>query len=1043
MKYLILSPKKIIAFLATSLVLSAGFLPAVVSFPSVDAEPLSKLPAGAIVLHDGWEMRESVIIGMEGARISSPEFKAAGWYSTTVPTTALAALVRHGVYPDPYIGLNNMKIPDACDAFNRRYDLEKFSHLPDKANPWSKPYWFRKTFTVPADYAGKIIWLNLDGINYRADVWLNGKQVAMATNTVGMFKRFKLDITGAAKPGAANVLAIAIHPLDHPGDPVEEQLKCLKGDFGPNSGDGEILRDVTQYSAVGWDWIAAVRDRNIGIWQHVSIYATGPVVVADPAAFTRVSIKPNETNAAVKLRFFATNASDQKQRAELLVTIRNPDRTATVATLKHTVELEPHARQEIILTPDDFPALKLKNPALWWPAHYGAQPLYQLEVTATTGGKPSSTASSRFGVREVGSYILPSGGRAFTVNGRPIRITGGAWVSDFLLSWSAQRYRDEVRLMAEGNATLVRMNGCSIMPPDVFLDACDEYGLLTWQDFSRTSATGEESAKHWDPRPMRCDPKVFMDNMTDFICRARGHSCILLWCGSNEVYPQDDIGKALQDEVMPALDDSRIFIISSDRQPAWVKTPVKTYSGGPWSMQRLPKYYGLYETHRDFTSKNEIGLPSLPPLNSLAKAIPDFNEPWDEFFPLNLAMSYHDAVGGGNAGFGNYVQIMHEDIGLPSSIAEMLRWGDLYNNQVYRTLFEAGNRARPRNNLNTLWKSNAAWLSFMWQIFDWYLRPNAGYYAMKSALKPLHVQFSHSDKGVQVISTLAEDKQVKVIATVLTTDGKTVGSESWNATIKADQSVPVGNLTNILKDGPLYFIALDLMDASGRQLDRTVTWTQHKTKWQELLQIPPVDLELRVVSSRESGDERIYELAVINPGLVPAVNVMLELTDGAFGQEILPSFWSDNALTLLPGENKSVQVRVRRTALPKSPHFVAEGLNVNPASWNADSGQVIKMQLPVAKLTGSKDKSGAVLHFTTQRLKQSGSRFTTGPVALKLDGKLLRYLSIAASPNQELSGRINLPPLTSGQHRIELGDGIITFPPVTPPSQNRAPSPGR
>ena len=997
-------------------------------------------------------MRESAIAGMDGARISSPDFKTAGWYATTVPTTALATLVRHGVYPDPYIGLNNMKIPDGCDPFNRRYNLEKFSHLPDKANPWSKPYWFRKTFTVPADYAGKFVWLNLDGINYRADVWLNGKQIAHATNTVGMFKRFQFDITEAVRPGTANALAIAIHPLDHPGDPVEEQLKCLKGDFGPNSGDGEILRDVTQYSAAGWDWIAAVRDRNIGIWQNVFIHATGPVEVADPAAFTRVFIKSNEVTAEVKLRFLATNASDKPQRPELLITIRIPDRTATVVNLKHTVELKPHSRKEIILAPDNFPALKLKNPALWWPAHYGDQPLYHLKVTAMTSGKPSSTASSRFGVREVGSYILSSGGRAFTVNGRPIRITGGAWVSDFLLSWSAQRYRDEVRLMAEGNATLVRMNGCSIVPPEVFLDACDEYGLLVWQDLSRTSASGDTSKRRWNPRPKDCDLKVYFDNMTDFIARARGHSCILLWCGSNEAPAQDDLSVELQDQVMPAMDDSRVFIATSSTQPSWAKTPIRTYSGGPWSMQRLPKYYGLYDTNHEFTSKNEIGLPSLPPLNSLAKAIPDFNQPWDEFFPLNLAMSYHDAVGGGNAGFKNYVQIMHEDIGLPSSIAEMLRWGDLYNNQVYRTIFEAGNRSRPRNNLNTLWKSNAAWLSFMWQIYDWYLRPNAGYYTMKSALKPLHVQFSHDNKGVQVISTLTEDTPVKVSATVLTADGKTVGNRSWNATIKADQSMPIGDLKEILPEGPLYFIALDLLDTSGKKLDRTVTWTQANTKWQELLQMAPVNLGVRVVSSRLTGDEQSYELVVTNPGLIPAVNVMLELTDGAFGDEILPSFWTDNALTLIPGESASVQVRVRRAALPKSPHFVAEGLNVNPACWSADSSRMVKIHLPVTKLTINNDKGGAVLHFTTERLKQGGTRLTSGPVPLKIDGKLLRYLSVAASPDQEISGHIELPPLPPGKHQIELGDGIITtqidgaikaIPPAMSPSQNRAPTLGR
>jgi hypothetical protein len=996
-----------------------------VSFPPVDAEPLFKQPAGAVLLHDGWWIRESALIGMDGARVSSTDFKTDNWYPATVPTTVLAALVRHGVYPDPYIGLNNMKIPDASDAHNARYDLAKFSHLPDKANPWQKPWWFRNTFTVPADYAGKVVWLNLDGINYRADVWLNGQLIAKADETVGMFRRFKLDITRAAQPGKNNTVAIAIHPLDHPGDPVEEQLGSLKGGFGPNSGDGEILRNVTRYSIAGWDWIPAVRDRCMGIWQHVSINATGPVVVADPAAFSKVTINPDETTADVKLRMFTSNASDQIQKSELSIRILAPDHKTTVATLKHTFGLQPNSRQEIILTSEDFPTLKLKNPSLWWPAHYGDQPLYQIEVSASVAGAASSTASSRFGVREVGSHILPSGGRAFSVNGRPIRIVGGAFISDMMLSWSAQRYRDEVRLMTEGNATLVRWNGCGVMPSDVFLDACDEHGLLVWQDLSRTSATGEESAKRWDPRPKRCDPKVFQDNMADFIARVRGHSSILLWCGSNEALPQDDIAKAFQDEVMPAMDDSRIFIVSSHQQPAWAKTPVKTFSGGPWSMQRVPQYYKLYDTSREFTSKNEIGLPSLPPINSLASAIPDFNEPWDEFFPLNLAMSYHDAVGGGNGSFRKYVEIMHDDIGRPSSIAEMLRWGDLYNNQAYRTIFEAGNRARPKNNLNLLWKTNAAWMSFFWQIYDWNLRPNAGYYTMKSALKPLHVQFSQIDKGVQVISTLADDQKVKINATVKTADGKSIGGHSWDAAIKANQSVPIGDLANLIKDGPLYFIALDLMDATGKPIDRTVTWTQKDAKWQDLLQMPPVDIDLKVMKRELIGKETMITLSVGNPASVPAVNVMIELVDETFGKEVLPSFWNDNALTLMPGETRQLEVRVRNEQLPSKSYFVVEGLNVLPKSWNGRTGESDNIEFRIDRIDVRAQDLRRTLWFSATPAGEAGTRITTAPVKLVIDGELLRYVSVAVMQGQTLTGRIELPDLKPGKHRIELGDKII------------------
>jgi hypothetical protein len=995
-----------------------------VSFPKVDRKPLSDIPEDAIVLYDGWQMKESSIIGMNGKNISAPGYTLVNWYPTTVPTTVLGTLVRNGIYPDPYIGMNNMKIPDVNSAFNERYKLAKYSHLPDGSNPWLKPYWFRKEFKVPKDYSGKVVWLNLDGINYRADVWINGKLVADSTELVGMFKRFRLNITEYVNPGKTNVMAIAIHQLDFPGDPVTEQLESLKGDFGPNSGDGEILRNVTQYTTAGWDWVPAVRDRNIGIWQHVSINATGPVVVADPAAFTVVNMSGAVT-ADLTIRFFVSNSSKADQSVDLLINIQNPGKTETIANISHHLNLEAESRREIILKPADYPELTMKHPDLWWPVNYGAHPLYHLSVIAKIAGQASSKAASRFGVREVSSYLLPSGGRAFAVNGRPVRITGGAWISDFLLSWSVQRYRDEVRLLAEGNATIVRVNGCNIMPPDVFLDACDEYGLLVWQDFSRTSATGEHSATRWDAHPKRCDARVFMDNMIDFISRARGHCSILLWCGSNEAVPQEDIGRALQDQIMPEMDDSRIFIVSSDEQPPWSKIDMNTYSGGPWHMLRIPQYYGLYDTKTAFTSKNEIGLPSLPPINSLAASIPDFNEPWDEFFPLNQSMSYHDAVGGGNGRFKDYIKILHEDIGKPSSIAELLKWGDLYNNQVYRTIFEAANRARPRNNLTTLWKSNAAWLSFFWQLFDWYLRPNAGYYSMKSAIKPVHVQYSHIDKGLQVVSTIDKDIDVKIKASVITPDGTMAGERSYSAAVKANTTVYIDSIPGIIKDASLYFIALDLMDDSGEIIDRTVTWTQKNAKWQDLLSLPVVDLEVKDISMKEIGNEMAFKLKINNKASVPAVNIMLEITDGSFGKEILPAFWSDNALTLMPGETKTVEVKVRKGFLPDQLHVVAEGLNVAPVSWNVFKGSRKKMEFRISHMEIRKDNGRFVLHFSANQPDDSGTRITTGPVKLTIDGMLYRYVSVAVKQGMNITGKIELPGIKPGMHKIIMGNSTI------------------
>jgi len=489
-----------------------------VSFPKVDEEPLSTVPRDAIVLYEDWRMKESAIVSDAGAEISLPGYEAENWYLTTVPTTVLGTLVRNGVYPDPYIALNNMKIPDASYEFNERYDLGRYSHMPDGTNPWAKPYWLRTEFNVPANDSGKVIWFNLDGINYRADVWVNGQRVADAYQTVGMFKRFRLNITKFAKPGRTNAAAIRIHPLDYPGDPLHAQIDGLK-DAGPNGGDAEILRNVTQYSTIGWDWVPAVRDRNIGIWQHAWINASGPVVVADPAAFTEVSFA-EETTAAVKVRFFLTNATEEDRFIELTTAIRPAGFSGAQVKINSSVLLKANSRQEVILEPTDHPQLALKDPRLWWPVTYGDQSLYHLEVLAQIDGQVSSSAASKFGVRQLESFTLPSGGRAFKVNGRTIRMTGGAWISDFLLSWSAQRYRDEMRLMAQGNATFVRVNGCSIMPPDVFFDACDKYGLLVWQDFSRTAVSPHfRKDKLKSRRPPACNPDIYLDNMTNVISR--------------------------------------------------------------------------------------------------------------------------------------------------------------------------------------------------------------------------------------------------------------------------------------------------------------------------------------------------------------------------------------------------------------------------------------------------------------------------------------------------------------------------------------------
>ena len=247
-----------------------------------------------LTLSGEWFIKSSVEAIEAGEVISSGNYAPKAWYAAQVPTTVLNALIKDSVYPDPWIGLNNYKIPDVSDEFNRKYDLAKYSYIDGSTNPWKDPYWFRKEFRLPENYRDKKIWLNFDGINYRADVWLNGHQVAGHKEMAGMFLRFRYDITQYALVNQINVLAVKIYQVDHPGVPTPGvQFEV----FGKTRGHAtDIFKDETLKFSGGWDCAPVIRDRNMGITQDVYITASGQVSIEDPFIVTDLPL-PDTTRA--------------------------------------------------------------------------------------------------------------------------------------------------------------------------------------------------------------------------------------------------------------------------------------------------------------------------------------------------------------------------------------------------------------------------------------------------------------------------------------------------------------------------------------------------------------------------------------------------------------------------------------------------------------------------------------------------------------------------------------------------------------------------
>lgn len=986
---------------------------------TTDSVPMMKIPENSLILYDNWHMKESYYAGMDGSEISTSDYKHKNWYDTTIPATVLGVLVNHGIYPDPYIGLNNMKIPDASDEVNVKYNLKKYSHLPKKENPWKSPYWFRKEFVIPKEFKGKDITLNFNGLNYKADIWFNGKLIDNHKNVIGMFRRFQFNITDKINPEGINTLAVCVYPLDYPGNQFRAPLDGPFGSLGGPGGDGEILRNVTQYCTIGWDWVPSVRDRNMGIWQHVYITASGPVRIYDPAVFTDINL-PDTTKARITIRHFAENFSDNEKKIEFEYKISPLNFKGDSICFKKEYTLSPNTKKEITINPDDSPLLVMNNPQLWWPKNYGNQNLYKLEITATADGKTSNKASTGFGVREVSTCVLPSGGRAFKVNNRIIRFNGGAWIPDFMLTWSAQRYHDEVRMMADGNHTIVRINGCGIIVPDVFMEACDKYGLLVWQELSRTSveaSSKKESSRTWTPPYV--DTKIYLDNIKDCIIRMRSHPSLIIWCGSNEAAPQSDLGMALQNEILPSLDGTRIWLPGSAETPWWSNIETRGWTGGPWDLKPIKQYYSLYADEETFTFKNEIGLASPPNINSVAASIPEFNKPKDEWFPFNKALSYHDAAG---FTFKALNDLMIKNLGKPSSLNEYLWMGNLFNNMAYRTIFEAANKARPLNAGTMLWKTNAAWPSFNWQVFDWFMRANAGYYSMKSACKPVHIQASHDDMTIQISNLTKDDLlNMNINVRVFSVSGKLEQEIDRSVSAKSDAITLAGSLPEILHDGNLHFVSLKLLSDKNVIIDQTDIWMQKECDWKEMMKMKNANLSIEKISETSCDSESTYIFKVKNTSDIPAVNVSLSLLSSIQGDEILPAFWNDNEFILMPQDEKEFRVSVSKKNIGEGNiHLNVEGLNIIPFSVGMETEKLVNFAAVVKDITYMDDKNGR-LKIKVEQCNAHGARIINIPVPVYIDNKLYRNILVGVSDEHESECILELDNLTPGEHIVKVG----------------------
>jgi len=878
-----------------------------------------------------FKMQSSILVSDDGGKLSDPAYRPGiYWFPVQIPTTVLRGLVANKVYPNPYEGMNNMFIPDASDEFNKQYQLEKYSHIPGVGNPWKNPYWFKTTFEVP-EIGDKQYQLILKGINYRAEVWLNGKRIADSTQLVGMFAEHDLPVTSLIKQGK-NGLAIKIYPLDYPGLPAREQLKIFD-DFYENGGPtGDIGKNVTMLCSVGWDWMPPVRDRNMGIWQPVYLRTTGAVKINYPTVSTKLSL-PDTTSANLTLDLALQNLSSKEIAATLKVHMHPENFTGNATTFTYPVNLKGNQITKVKITPDQVKELKVQKPELWWPLGYGKPNLYHVTIQVETPAGLSDQKTILTGIRTVTSTVTKTKNsvrRDFFVNGKRIHLVGGAWVPDMMLQNDSLRIARELQLVKNSNLNLVRIWGGGVTPSDLFFDLCDRLGLMVWNDFW---VTGDTQGEFKGSPDWPLEGNVFISNVTSSIYRIRHHASLLVWTGGNEGHARKPLYYAMRDSVA-TIDGTRPFIPSSSGfaklpegwKGSWPDDqPSGVYSGGPYTWKDPKVYYELVEKSPDWVFKDETGIPSQPPYTTLPKIIP--NLVWDNKapFPFNDTWGYHDAATG-NGRYDLYYEEMVKRYGKPSTMEEFSDKMQLMNAMGYQGIFEAAQSRLNDTGGVMLWKLNPAFPSVIWQIYDWYMLPNAGYYFIQNSVTPIHLQFNRTTNAVDLVNRSYKGyDNLNAEVYVFDTSGKKQYSAKEKVSALPSSVIKLKTLANWKQTPGVQLLLLRLFDKTGKLLSQNTYWLENQNDFKSLASMPEASLSTKILSSSVEDGNRVVTVQLQNNSTPLAFFTRAQVLDQS-SEEVLPSYWSDNYFTLMSGEQLTIKVRV-------DPHQ-QKPVSIRVSGWN-------------------------------------------------------------------------------------------------------------
>ncbi len=804
---------------------------------------------------DSWSMQSSEKTTEGGDKLSQPGAATTGWYPVTLPSTVMAALIAAGEYPDLFHSDNLKSVPK-----------ERFK------NSW----WYRKEFTLPANAAGKQFWIYFKGINYRANLWLNGKLIADSKTVVGAYRDFEFNITSAVHGDATNVLAVEVFPPD-------------KGDLA-----------ITFV-----DWAPSPPDLNMGIWQDVELRTSGPVAIRHPHVLADLDV-PSLASAALTIMADCVNATDEPVIAMLHGKIENLE-------FSQQISLNPKETKTVTFHPQ-----QIDHPRIWWPYQLGEAQMYDLSLTATVGGEESHHRKISFGIRKVTSR-LENNHRLFTVNGVDMLILGGGYAPDLfqrrILPDRPTWQEDHIRYVKDMNLNTVRLEGK--LEDDAFFDICDRNGVLVMAGWCCCSPW--EQWKNWKAE----QHTVAEESLRYQIRKLRTHPSLLVWLNGSDNHPPQAVEKKyleIEDELHwpnPTL-SSATAAKSAAAEPTGVKME------GPYKWE--PPIYWMTDKKKGgaWGFNTEVG-PGVvpPPLESLETMLPP-----DHRWPIDEVWNFHC---GANtfANFNEFTEALDARFGKSKGIADFSWKAQAQAYETIRAMYEGFRRNKFDATGEIQWMLNNAWPSMIWHLYDYYFRPGGAYFATKLGCEPLHILYSYDNASIAISNDSMQSRaNLTASAEIYDADSKLKHQQSAPCSVPANGVTTAFTLPDLPGISTTYFLRLTLTDSAGQPIsinsyflstkpDVLSTATDDKDDWNitrcssfadytQLEKLPAVKLTLGELAIEDASKGKKARISVTNTSDAIALLVRLKLTKGQGGAEILPIRWQDNYFMLLPGERREI-----------------------------------------------------------------------------------------------------------------------------------------